>query len=138
MTRDNSDALGSHRKKYRIGVEIRLTHRASERLLRLIIHGSWNQRRPNRTWAHTVHPDPVLNLLVRETASESYNCSLSGGVVKQVGTTDVVVHRSACDDRVAALHLWEHVFGEEKEGVDVGIEGFDPLFPLFSSALPSP
>jgi len=91
------------------------THRTSERLLRLIIHGSRNQRRPNRTWAHAIYSDPVLNLLIRETASESYNCSLGRSVVKKVRTADVMVYGRAGDDCVTALHLREDIFGEEKK-----------------------
>jgi len=72
----------------------------------------------------------VLHLLIREAAREGYNCSFGGSVVEKVGSSNIVVDGCTSDDRVATLHLWKNIFGEEEEWMDVGIESFDPLFPI--------
>lgn len=102
-----------------------------EFLLRLLVHGGRDQRRPDRTGTDAVDADPVLELLVGEAAREGYDGALGRGVVEEVGPPDVRVHGGAGYDCVAAFHLGEGVFGEEEEGVDVGCEGVEPLFSVF-------
>ena len=62
-----------------------------------------------------------------ESAGEGDDGAFSGGVVEEVGTTYVGVYGSAVDDCVAALHVLEGVFGEVEVGVDVCVEGLQPL-----------
>jgi len=104
--------------------------RARELLLGLLGHGRRDQGRPDGARTHGVHADAVLDLLIGEAARESDDGAFRGRVVEQVGTADVWVDRGAGDDGVAALHLWEGIFGEEEEGVDVCVEGVEPLIPM--------
>jgi hypothetical protein len=105
-------------------------HRACELLLGLLGHGRRDQGRPDGARTHGVDADAVLDLLVGEAAREGDDGAFRGGVVEEVGTADVRVDGGAGDDGVAALHLWEGVFGEEEEGVDVCVEGGEPLIPI--------
>lgn len=81
------------------------------------------------TWtrADSVDSDTPVELLVAQGTGESHDGTLGGGVVEQVGTTNVVVDGRACDDGVAARHVRKGVLGEEEEGVNVCGEGVDPL-----------
>lgn len=62
-----------------------------------------------------------------ETASEGDDGAFGGGVVEEVRTSDVGVYGGAVYDCVAGFHVGEGVFGEVEVGVDVCIEGFEPL-----------
>ncbi len=62
-----------------------------------------------------------------ETASEGDDGAFGGSVVEEVGTADVGVYGGAVYDCVAGFHVGEGVFGEVEVGVDVGVEGFEPL-----------
>ena len=111
----------------------RSPQRTCELLLRLLVHGRRDERRPDRPGADGVDANSVLDLLVGERAREGYDGALGGGVVQEVRPADVGVHGGAGDDRVAALHLWERVFGEEEKGVNVCCEGVEPLLSVKSS-----
>lgn len=63
-----------------------------------------------------------------ETAGEGDDGPFGGGVVEEVGAADVGVDGGAVDDGVSGFHVREGVFGEEEVGVDVRVEGFEPLF----------
>lgn len=62
-----------------------------------------------------------------QSTCEGHNGALGGGVVEQIRTAYVCVDGSAVDDGVAALHVLEGVLGKIEVGVDVGVEGFQPL-----------
>ena len=62
-----------------------------------------------------------------ETAGEGDDGAFGGGVVEEVGTADVGVYGGAVYDCVAGFHVGEGIFGEVEVGVDVGVEGFEPL-----------
>lgn len=62
-----------------------------------------------------------------QSTCEGYNGAFGGGVVEQVRASDVCVDRSAVAHGVAALHVLEGILGEVEVGVDVGVEGLQPL-----------
>ena len=62
-----------------------------------------------------------------ETAGEGDDGAFGGGVVEEVGAADVGVYGGAVYDCVAGFHVGEGVFGEVEVGVDVCVEGFEPL-----------
>jgi hypothetical protein len=129
----NKTTLRSRQKHKTSGNLYGLTgssHWARKLLLRILIHGRWDQRCPDRTRTDAIDSDAFLNLLICETTRESYDGAFRCGVVEQVGTADVGVYGGAGDDCVAGLHLREDVFGEEEERVDVGVEGVKPLLPI--------
>jgi len=106
------------------------THgRGAKLILCVFLHGAGNERCPDGTGADSVHADTVGDLLVVEPACERDNGAFAGGVVEEVGTADVGVYRGAVDDGVAGLHVREGVFGKVEEGVDVSVEGLEPLLP---------
>lgn len=82
----------------------RSSHRTRELLLRLLVHGSWDERRPDRAGTDGVDADSIFDLLVGEGTREGYDCSLCGGVVEEVGTPDVVVDGGAGYDCGAGGH----------------------------------
>ena len=101
----------------------RTTHgRRAQLILCLFRHGGGDQRRPDGPGADGVDADTVSNLLVMQAAREGYNGTFGGCVVEQIGAADVGVYGSAVDDCVAALHVFEAVFGEVEVGVDVDVE----------------
>ena len=110
----------------------RTSHRRCELVLLLSVHSSWDEWGPDRAGADTVDTDTVFNLLVGERARKGYDGALGGRVIEEIGAADVGVYRGAGDNGVTALHLREHVFGQVEEGVDVGVEGINPLFPVES------
>ena len=102
----------------------RTTHRRRAQLiLCLLRHGGGDQWRPYRTGTHGVDADTVSDLLIVQAAREGYDGAFGGGVVEQIGAADVGVYGGAVDDCVAALHVFEAVFGEVEVGVDVDVEG---------------
>ena len=62
-----------------------------------------------------------------ETAGEGDDGAFGGGVVEEVGAADVGVYGGAVYDCVAGFDVGEGVFGEVEVGVDVCVEGFEPL-----------
>ena len=92
-----------------------------------MIHRARHQRRPDRARTNSVDADAVADLLIRETASEGDDGAFGGGVVEEVGPADVGVYGGVVDDGAAAGHVWQGVFGEVEVGVDVGVEGGEPL-----------
>lgn len=103
--------------------------RPAELVLRILLHRGGNERRPNGPRADGVDADAEGDLLVVESAGEGDDGAFAGGVVEQVGAADVGVYGGAVDDCVPGFHVGEGVFGEVEVGVDVCIEGFEPLFP---------
>ena len=102
----------------------RTTHgRRAQLILRLFRHGGRDQRRPHGPRADGVDADTVSDLLVVQAAREGYDGAFAGRVVEQIGAADVGVYGGAVDDCVAALHVFEAVFGEVEVGVDVDVEG---------------
>lgn len=102
-------------------------HWRGELLLSRAWHGRWDEWSPDWSWADGVDTDALGQLLVGQSAGESDDGSLGGGVIEEIWATDVVVDRGAGDDGVAAGHVWDEVLGEEEEWVDVDVEGVDPL-----------
>lgn len=80
------------------------SHRTRELLLRLLVHGSWDERCPNRAGTDGIDADSVFDLLVGESAREGYDGSFGGGVIEEVGAPDVVVYGGAGYDCGAAGH----------------------------------
>ena len=116
------------RQEYETGRNLRrlrrTTHgRRAQLILRLFRHGGRDQRRPHGTGTHGVDTDTVCDLLVVQTAREGYDGAFGGGVVEQIGAADVGVYGGAVDDCVAALHVFEAVFGKVEVRVDVDVEG---------------
>ena len=106
----------------------RSSHRRSAKLIHGIrFHGAGDQRGPYGARAYGVDADAVGDLLVVETAGEGDDGAFGGGVVEEVGAADVGVYGGAVYDCVAGFHVGEGVFGEVEVGVDVGVEGFEPL-----------
>ena len=69
----------------------------------------------------------MLDLQIVETAGEGDYGAFAGGVVEEVGAADVGVYGGVIYDCGAGFHVWEGVFGEVEVGVDVGVEGREPL-----------
>ena len=105
-------------------------HRTRKLALRLLVHRRRDQRGPDGARANGVHPDALPEHLVREAPREGHDGAFAGGVVEEVVAADVGVDGGAGDNGVAAGHLGEGVFGEKEEGVDVCVEGVEPLFPV--------
>lgn len=107
------------------------SHRGPAELIQsILLHRRRDQRRPHRSGSDGVDADAEFDLLVREAAGEGDDGAFGGGVVEEVGAADVGVHGGAVDDRVAGFEVLEGVFGDVEVGVDVGVEGFEPLFPV--------
>lgn len=92
-----------------------------------MLHRRGDQRCPDGTGTDGIDADTELELLIGETAGEGDDGALGGGVVEQVGAADVGVYGGAVDDCVAGFQVLEGVFADEEHGVDVCVEGFDPL-----------
>ena len=92
-----------------------------------MLHCARDQRRPDGPRADTVDADPELELLVGETAGEGDHGALGGGVVEEIRAADVGVDGGAVNDGVAGFHVLEGVFADEEDGVDVDVEGVEPL-----------
>lgn len=103
------------------------------RHMRISFYIFYFQFRPiELTWSrtHTVHPDSILDLLVRQSPGKGNDSSLCGCIIKQIRATDIVVDRSAVDYRGAVLQMRNRVLGEIEDGMDVSIEGAFPLRPI--------
>ena len=96
-------------------------------ILRFFGHGRRDQGSPDGAGADGVDTDALGDLLVMQSTCEGHDGAFGGGVVEQVGAADVCVDGRAIVDGVAALHVLEGVLGEVEEGVDVGVEGLEPL-----------
>ena len=101
--------------------------RGAELVHRRLVHGRGDQGRPDGAGADGVDADAVGDLLVVQAAREGDDGAFGGGVVEEVGAADVRVHGGAVDDRVAGFHVREGVFGDVEVGVDVRVEGLEPL-----------
>ena len=105
----------------------RSTQRRAEFLLSLFVHCGRYKRGPNGARTHSVHPDTLTDLLVRETTSEGDDCPLGRCVVKQVWATNVGINGGIVDDRIARFHVRKAVLGHEEVRMDVSVEGTNPL-----------
>lgn len=103
-------------------------HRRAELFLCIILHGRRNQRRPNRTGSNSIDADAEGDLLIVEPASEGDDGAFGGGVVEEVRAPNICVYRGAVDDCIARLEMLEGILGDIEGGVNVGVEGFQPLF----------
>lgn len=101
--------------------------RRAKLIHRITLHRTRDQRCPYRARAHGVNADTEGDLLVVETAGEGDDGAFGGGVVEEVGAADVGVYGGAVYDCVAGFHVREGVFAEVEVGVDVCVEGFEPL-----------
>lgn len=81
-------------------------------------------------WADTIDTNAFLDLLVRQSSCECYNCPFSRGVVKQISPADIWIDRGTVDDRGSGLHMRKGVFRQIEERVDIGIEALFPLLPI--------
>ncbi len=108
-------------------------HRRGELVHGVVLHRRGDQWRPDGTGTHLVDADAEFHLLVGQGTGEGRDGAFAGGVVKEIGPANVGVDGAAIDDCVAGFHMREGVFGDEEHGVDVGVEGFDPLFPVGGS-----
>ncbi len=109
----------------------RTTHRCSTKLvLRLFVHGRGDKRSPDWPRADGVDTDAFGNLLVMQSTGESHNGAFAGSVVEEIRAANVCVDGRAVADCVAALHVLKGVLGEVEVGVDVGVEGLEPLVSL--------
>ena len=99
----------------------------SELLLVLTLHGRWDERCPDGSRGNSVDANAVSGLLIAQATGEGDDCALGGGVVEKVGTTDIGVDAGVVDDGAAALHVWQRVLGKVEVGVNVGVEGVEPL-----------
>ena len=130
LTRNHTAILTSQKHKTRRDLRRlrRTTHgRGAELILRLLVHRGRDERGPDGARADGVDADAPGDLLVVQAAGEGDDGALGGGVVEEVRAADVGVYGGAVEDRVAALHVREGVFGEVEVGVDVGVEGLEPL-----------
>ena len=106
----------------------RPSHRRRAKLIHSItLHRTRDQGCPYGARAYGVDADAVGDLLVVQTAGEGDDGAFGGGVVEEVGAADVGVYGGAVYDCVAGFHVREGVFGEVEVGVDVCVEGFEPL-----------
>jgi hypothetical protein len=101
-----------------------------ELLLRVLSHGRNDQRRPHRAWCDSIDPDSLTGVLVGKTTSEGDDGALGGCVVKEIRSSNVRVDACIVDDCAARLHVWERVFGEVEDGMDVCVEGLNPLLSI--------
>lgn len=81
-------------------------------------------------WTNTIDTNAFLDLLIRQSSRECYNCPLRRGVVKQISPADIWIDRGTIDDRGSGLHMREGVFRKIEERVDVGVEALLPLLPI--------
>jgi len=109
--------------------------RCTELILRILLHRARDQWRPHRPWANSIYANAVGDLLVVQAASEADDGAFGAGVVEKVGAPDVGVYGGAVYDCVAGFHVGEGVFGEVEVGVDVCVEGFEPLVSVRVAAL---
>lgn len=100
----------------------------------LLGHGADHQGRPDRAWRHRVDADPLADLLLGQSAGEGDDGAFGGGIVEQAWRTHVGVLGGVVDDAVASTQMRQRVLGKMEDGVDVGVEGAEPLL---SVSLPS-
>lgn len=87
-------------------------------ILLLFPHGGGDKGCPYRTWSDGVDADLLVDELVGETSRKGDDGAFGGGVVEEIGTTDVGVDGSVVDDGAAAGVLEEvgkGGFGEVEE-----------------------
>ena len=90
-------------------------------------HRRRNQRGPYGTRRDSVDPNALATELVGETPGETDDGAFGGSIVKQVGAADVRIDGCIVDDRGTVAHVWNRIFGEVEERVDIGGEGVLPL-----------
>lgn len=97
--------------------------RLAERILRLRVHGTRDQGRPDWTGADLIAADSFTNQLVRETAGQGRDGAFGACVVEEVGAADEGVDGAVVYDCVACFQVGDGVFGEVEVGVDICVEG---------------
>lgn len=103
-------------------------HRSPAELIdRILLHRRRDQWGPDRARSDGVDTDTEFDLLVGKAAGEGDDGAFAGGVVEEVGAADVGVDGGAVDDGVTGFHVLESIFGDVEHGVDVGVEGSQPL-----------
>jgi len=112
------------------------SHRRPAKLIHgITLHRARDQRRPHGPRTDAIDADAEGDLLVAEAAGEGDDGAFAAGVVEQVGAADVGVYRGVVDDGVAGFHVFEGVFGHVEVGVDVCVEGFEPLVSMVGGGL---
>lgn len=106
------------------------SNRRRELLLCFLTHCAGNERGPHWSRRHRVDAYAFAYLLVGQAAGEGDDSTLCAGVVEQVGAADVGVDAGIVDDGAATFHVRKAVFGEVEVGVNVGVEGMNPLVPV--------
>lgn len=96
-------------------------------VLCLFRHGGGDQWSPDGPRADSIDTNTVGDLLVMQSACEGHYGAFAGGIIQQIRASDISVDRGAVADGVAALHVLESILGEVEVGVDIGIEGLQPL-----------
>jgi hypothetical protein len=64
-------------------------HGSCELLLRLVVHGRWNQWRPYRSRCNSIDSNAFRYILVTQTSCEGDDGALCRGVVEQIWPPDV-------------------------------------------------
>ena len=134
---NHTAVLTSQENKARrnLGRLCRATHgRGAELVLSLFRHGRGDEWGPDGAGADGVDADAVGDLLVVEAAGEGDDGAFGGGVVEEVRAADVGVDGSAVDDSVTTVHVGEGVFRDVEVGVDVCVEGLEPLVSVCRSS----
>lgn len=130
LPRDQTTVLTRQEDKARRDLT-RLTrspHRRPAKLIQsILLHGRRDQRRPHRPRSNSIDADPKPDLLVVKTAREGDNSTLRRRIIQKVWSANVGIDGSAINDCVAGFHVLEGIFGDEEVGVDIGVEGLEPL-----------
>src|SRR5215204_570121 len=87
------------------------------------VEGRGDERRPDRPRRDAVHPDALLDELLRERAGEGDDRALRGAVVEKLRAAAIGRHRCGVDDRGALLQMRQRRLGHEEIAEDVGSEG---------------
>ena len=93
----------------------------------ILFHRRRDQWGPYGAGSDGVDTDTELDLLVGQATGEGDDGTFGGGVVQEIGAADVSVDRGAVDDGVTGFHVLQRVLGDVEIGVDVGVEGLEPL-----------
>ena len=123
-------AVGTCQKDEASGNLRRLTwpaHGRSELFLSLVVHGRWDQRRPDRAGGNSVDTDALGHKLVGQASGEGDDSTLCRGVVEKIWSADVCINGGVVDDGVSLLHVLESIFGQVEERVNVSLESELPL-----------
>lgn len=111
-----------------LGGLTRSPHRGPAKLIQgILLHCRRDQGGPYGAGSDGVDADTEFDLLVGQATGEGDDGTFGGGVVQKVGAADVGVDGGAVDDGVTGFHVLKSVLGDVEIGVDVGVEGLEPL-----------